>query len=216
MSKKPKLFNIKRLPQDLARLVCAPLLLLLRPNRLTPEGEKYREKLSGGAILAANHTCMFDPFAVGVTFWYRRVFFFVAEVVMRGKLRSFLLKGVGCIKVERSIADLEAVKKAIKILSQGYPLTVFPQGAITKGDEVSALKSGAVLMALRAGVPIIPMHVCKRAHWYSRLKVVIGKTIYPNDMVTKKIPGTADIEKISEALLEEMNRCANPDKENGK
>lgn len=214
MSKKPKLFNIRRFPQDMARLVCAPLLLFLRPNRLTPEGEKYKERLSGGAVLAANHTSMLDPFAVGVTFWYRRVFFFVAEVVMRGKLRPILLKGVGCIKVERSIADVEAIKKAIGILSQGYALTVFPQGAISEGEEVSSLKSGAVLMALRAGVPIIPMHIYKRKHWYQRLKVVIGKTIYPSEMVTKKIPGTADIERISKALMDEMNRCAVLDKEN--
>ena len=214
MSKKPKLFNIKRFPQDMARLVCVPLILLLRPKRLTPEGEKYKEKLRGGAVLAANHTSMFDPFAVGVTFWYRRIFFFVAEIVMRGKLRPILLKGVGCIKVERSIADVEAIKKAIGILSEGHPLTVFPQGGITEGEEISALKSGAVLMALRANVPIIPMYIRKRKHWYSRLTVIVGKTIYPSEMTTKKIPSTADIEKISEALMQEMNRCAIIDKEN--
>ena len=207
MSKKPKLFDLKRLPQDMARLVCLPLVLLLRPKRLTPEGERYKEKVKGGAILAANHTSFFDPFAVGVTFWYRRIFFFVAEVVMQGKFRPILLKGVGCIKVERSIADVEAIKKAIGILSEGRPLTVFPQGGISADEEVNSLKSGAVLMALRAGVPIIPMHIYKRNHWYERLRVVIGKTIYPNEMVTKKIPSTADIEKISKALMQEMNRC---------
>ena len=208
MSKKPKLFDLKRFPQDLARLVCVPLLLFLRPKRLTPEGKKYKEKLKGGAILAANHTSFFDPFAVGVAFWYRRIFFLVAEVVMRGKFRPVLLKGVGCIKVERSIADVEAIKKAIGILSEGRPLTVFPQGGISEGEEINSLKSGAVLMALRAGVPIIPMYICKRNHWYERLTVVIGKTIYPSQMITKKIPSTADIERISDALMQEMNRCS--------
>ena len=197
----------------MARLVCLPLLLFLRPKKLTPEGEKYRENLVGGAILSANHTSFFDPFAVGVSFWYRRIFFFVAEIVMRGKFRPILLKGVGCIKVERSIADVEAIKKAIAILKEGHPLTVFPQGGISDESEVSALKSGAVLMALQAGVPIIPMHIYKRKKWYDRLTVVIGKTIYPNEMITKKIPSTADIERISEALLEEMNRCAVFEKE---
>ena len=212
--KKPKLFNLRRFPQDVARIVCAPLLWLLRPIRLTPEGKKYTERLEGAAILSANHTSFFDPFAVGLTFWRRRIFFFVAEVVMKGAFRSFLLKGVGCIKVERSIADVEALKKAIGILKEGHPLTVFPQGGIKDGDGVEALKSGAVLMALRADVPIIPMYIYKRKHWYSRLKVVIGKTIYPSQMTTKKIPSTADITNISEALMQEMNRCRNYDKEN--
>lgn len=207
MQTKPKLFNIKRLPMDLARLVCAPLLLLYRMKRLTPTGKKYKGRIHGGAILAANHSGFSDPFLVGAALWYRRTFFLAAETVMKGKLRSWLLGGVGCIRIDRNEADIEAIRKSVGVLKEGHLLTVFPQGGITEGDDVQALKSGTVLIALQAGVPIVPMHIYPKKHWYSRRTVVIGNTINPKDYIQKKFPSTADIDRISQVLLEEMNRC---------
>lgn len=207
MEKKTGLFRWKRLPMDIARLVCVPLLLVYRMKRLTPEGEKYRERIRGGAIVAANHTSMADPFLVGVAVWYRRLFFLVAEAVMQGKLRSWLLKGVGAIRIDRNAADVEAIRNSVNVLKDGHLLAVFPQGSITAGEQVQSVKSGAVLIALQAGVPIVPMHIYPRKHWYSRRVVVIGNEVDPRKIIQKKFPSTADIEKVSAILMEEMNRC---------
>lgn len=211
MSKQPihkaKLFDIKRFPMDLARVVCSPLPLILRLRRVTPEGEPYREILRGGAVVVANHTSFLDPFMVAVTFWYRRVFFLIAEIVMQGRLRSLLLRGAGGIKVERGIADIEAIKKSVAVLKAGRVLTVFPQGGIVQEEEMETIKSGAILMALQAGVPIVPMHICPRAHWYRRRKIVIGQTIDPAALCKKKLPSTADIAAITKQVMDEMNRC---------
>lgn len=205
--KKRRSYNWKRFPMDLARIVCIPLLLVCRMKRLTPTGAPYKEKIRGGAVLAANHTTFFDPFLVGVAVWYRRVFFLAAEAVMKGKLRSWLLKGVGAIRIDRYGADIEAMHKAVGVLKDGYTLAIFPQGSIHKDEQVQTLKSGVVLIALQAGVPIVPMHIRKAEHWYSRRVVVIGETLNPKDYITKKIPSTADIENITRKLMEEMNRC---------
>ena len=62
-------------------------------------------------------------------------------------------------------------------------------------------------MALRAGVPIVPMHIMSRPRWYNRRTVVIGQTINPTDYCSKKMPSTADIKNITDALLAELNRC---------
>ena len=200
-------FRFKRIPMDIARIVCIPLLLVYRMKRLTPEGEKYTGRVRGGAIIAANHTSFSDPFLAAVSVWYRRTFFLVAEVVMKGKLRNWLLKGVGAIKIDRNAADIEAVRRCVTVLKEGHLLTVFPQGGITADDQVQALKSGTVLIALQAGVPIVPIHICPKAHWYSRRVVIFGNPIDPKAIIQKKFPSTADIEKVSQTLLEEMNRC---------
>ncbi len=209
MEKGHKIFSFKSLPMDMARLVCAPLVVFWRMKRMTPDGKKYKAKIKGGAIIAANHTSFADPFIVGVTFWYRRLYFLVAEVVMKRGLRALLLKGVGAIRIDRNAADIEAVNKCIDKLKQGYLLTVFPQGGIHRDDDIEAIKSGAVLMALRSGVPIIPMHILPKEKWYSRRRVVIGNTIDPRKMCQKKMPSTQDINNISAALVEELNRCKN-------
>lgn len=204
---KARLFDLGRLPMDFARLVCTPLPLILRLRRVTPEGKAYQQKLRGGTVVVANHTSFLDPFVVGVTFWYRRVFFLIAEIVMKGWLRSLLLRGIGGIKVERGIADIEAIKKSVAILKEGRVLTVFPQGGIVQENEVETIKSGAILMAMQAGVPILPIYICPRAHWYCRRTVVVGQSIDPKALCTKKIPSTADIAAITQRVMQEMNRC---------
>ena len=198
---------LKRLAMDMARLVCVPLLLIYRMKRLTPSGEKYQDKIRGGAIIAANHTSFSDPFLVGVAVWYRRLHFLVAEVVMGGKLRSRLLRGVGAIKIDRDAADIEAIRKCVGVLKEGYLLSVFPQGGIKEEDSVQNVKSGAVLIALQAGVPIVPMYICPKKKWCSRRVVVIGNPIDPREHIQKKFPSTADIDRVSHLLLEEMARC---------
>ena len=207
MQKSKKNVSWRLLAMDMARIVCIPLLLVFRMKRLTPEGKPYKNKIRGGAIMAANHTSFADPFLVGVAVWYRRLHFLAAEAVMKGKLRTWLLTGVGAIRIDRNETDIEAIRKATNVLKEGRLLAVFPQGSITRQSEVQSVKAGAVLIALQAGVPIIPMHIQPKKHWYSRRVVVIGEPIDPRKYIQKKFPSTADIQQVSELLMEQMNRC---------
>lgn len=209
---KARLFDIRHFPMDFARVNMALLPLIYRVRAKTPEGEKYRQKIRGGALIAANHYDFTDPLVLFITFWYRRVFFLAGELVMNGSLRSKLLAGLGAIRIDRNIADMEAIRRCVGLLKEGHILGIFPQGQITKTREVSNVKHGAVLMALQAGVPIVPMYIEPQTKWYKGRDVVIGQPIYPNELCTKKIPSTADIQKISDTLAAEMNRCI-PQKE---
>lgn len=200
-------FCFKNLPMDMARLVCACLVPIFRVKRYTPEGEKYKGKIKGGAVIAANHTSFADPFIVGITFWYRRMHFLVAEIVMKSKLRSWLLTGVGAIKIDRNIADIEAVGKAVNKLKRGYLLAVFPQGEIHRNDDIESIKKGTVLFAFLSGTPIVPMHILPRKHWYNARRVIIGSPINPKDFCNKRMLSTADITTINNALIAELNRC---------
>lgn len=202
-----KLFDIKHFPMDVGRIVCSVLIPVFRVKKLTPSGEKYRKKLKGSAIIAANHTSFADPFILGITFWYRRMYMMVAEVVMGGRFRSALLRGMGGIKIDRNIADIEAVKRSVSVLKAGHPLALFPEGGIVSVGGVQKLKSGAVLIALTAGVPIVPVYIAPKKKWFSRRVVVIGEPIDPRSMCQKKMPSTADIEKITDTLQERMKEC---------
>lgn len=208
MKAKHKLFDLHKLPMDMARLLYVLLLPYYRLRRRTPEGKPYRGVLRGGAIIAANHTNMADPFVMGAAFWYRRMYWMAAETVVRGKLQGPLLEAAGAIKVNRQIADIEAIRKATDVLKEGYLLGIFPEGSIQGGDGVQAVKSGCVLLAVQADVPIIPMHIVPRAHWYQRRRVVIGDPITPKEHFTKKFPTTADLDRVAQLVMEEMSRCA--------
>lgn len=210
--KKARFFELRHFPMDFARVNMALLPLIYRVRAKTPTGERYCNKVRGGAIIAANHYDFSDPLVLFITFWYRRVFFLAGELVMDGSLKSKLLKGLGAIKIDRNIADMEAIRRCVGLLKEGHVLGVFPQGQLTKTQEVSSIKHGAVLMALQAGVPIVPMYIKPQPKWYKGRDVVIGEPIYPSELCTKKIPSTADIQKISDILAAEINCCI-PEKE---
>lgn len=204
---KSRLFDIRRLPQDIGRIVCAPCLAIFRIKKYNTEGKKYTNILRGGNLIAANHIDFSDPFIVGTTFWYRRVFFLASEEIMDVKGRNILLKGIGCIRIDRNISDIEGVRRAVDILKAGRVLTVFPQGGIKQEGQIDSIKSGTILMAIKAGVPIVPMYSEKRRHWYEFRCVVVGEAINCREHCRGKMPSMADIQKISELLLCRMQEC---------
>lgn len=202
-----KAFQIRRFPMDLGRLVCAPLLLIFRMKKYNPDGTRYKGIIRGGAVAVANHRSFVDPFYLGTALWYRRVFCLASELVMRNPFVRILLRGMGCIKIDRTISDITAVKKTVALLKKGNIVAIFPEGTLKTDDSVDSIKSGAILFALQANVPIIPMYIKKREHWYNRQKVVIGNPFLCSDYCKKKMPSLADINELSNILLEKMNEC---------
>ena len=76
-----------------------------------------------------------------------------------GKLFAWLLKSVGTFPVARGSADKSAVLKAEKLLDDGCIVGIFPQGKIVNDETSFKIKAGASLLAMRAGVPIIPVSI---------------------------------------------------------
>jgi 1-acyl-sn-glycerol-3-phosphate acyltransferase len=61
--------------------------------------------------------------------------------------------------VSRGTADREAFKRGIAVLQTGEPLVLFPEGERKSGPVVQPLFDGAVYMAVKAGVPIVPVGI---------------------------------------------------------
>ncbi len=205
-----RIFNIKKLPMDLGRFFISvlPIYFRVRKHYVSKEARESL-KIDDGAILVANHTGFADPFKVGCCIWHRRMHFIAAEEVMKTGLIHLLLKGMGCIKIRRNIFDIECIKKSVDLLKDGYLLAMFPQGEITRDGSLDSIKSGAVLIACQANVPIIPVYFKKRSSIFRRTDVVIGEKFYCSDYCSKKMPGMKDIETMTNVLLEKTIECKN-------
>ena len=171
-------YSFRKLAQDSARAI----LMIISPIfglRSVPEKDKETmmtaKKHKGGFIIIANHTSMRDPIVLQQIFWRRRVSFVAASDVMGGKFRSALLRGAGCIGIDRNIFDFACIKQCIEVLKEGCPIIMFPEGHINDGS--SAFKSGMILMAVRAGVPIIPVYLSPNRGVFRRTYAVIGEPV---------------------------------------
>ncbi len=206
-SKKSKLFDLRLFPLDTARFFMMIMFPFMRVQKLGLDGKRYKTDLKGGAILAANHTGFSDPLTIGSAFWFRRVYFLAAEALMKNKFIAFWLKQAGCIKIDRNTTDIEAIRNSVSVLKDGKLLLLFPQGQIVQDDSNDKLKSGAVLMALQANVPIIPMYSNKRSHKFGFRRIIIGEPFYCSQHCKKKLPSVAETEQISDLLSQKINEC---------
>ncbi len=73
---------------------------------------------------------------------------------------NFIFTLWGGIPLHRGEADLAALKKALAVLKQGYIFGLSPEGTRSKTGKLIRAKSGIVLLALQADVPLLPV-----AHW---------------------------------------------------
>jgi 1-acyl-sn-glycerol-3-phosphate acyltransferase len=71
------------------------------------------------------------------------------------KFAGPLLRGMHHINVDRANGSASFVT-ALKALESGEIIGIFPEGTISTSFEIKQLKSGAVRLAIGAGVPIVP------------------------------------------------------------
>lgn len=66
---------------------------------------------------------------------------------------------LGCIFVQRddARASVVAMREAEAVLERGSSLIVCPEGTRSRSDEMNEFKAGAVRIATKAGVPVVPV-----------------------------------------------------------
>lgn len=110
-----------------------------------------------GAILAINHVSYLD-FAITGTAALpagRYVRFMAKKEIFDNKVAGPLMRGMHHINVDRSNGSASFVA-ALRALKSGEIIGIFPEGTTSTSFEIKELKSGAVRLAMGAGVPIIP------------------------------------------------------------
>jgi 1-acyl-sn-glycerol-3-phosphate acyltransferase len=133
-------------------------------------------------LFAANHTSSADgPAVVGAI--PRRI-----AVILKASLFKFPVVGQAFssahfISVDRTAHDsaLASVEKATEALRAGQSFLIYPEGTRSPDGRLQRFKKGAVMMAIHAGVPIVPM-VCSGAH---RIMEKRSLVIHPGEIVVE-------------------------------
>ena len=71
----------------------------------------------------------------------------------------FLFNQWGIIQVDRNQIDREAFRLSTEALSSGKIVAIAPEGTRSPAGELQEGKAGIVLVALKAGVPIVPVGI---------------------------------------------------------
>jgi 1-acyl-sn-glycerol-3-phosphate acyltransferase len=179
------------------RLVRPPLTGI--PFLLYRVRVKGRENVpaTGGFVLTPSHRSMMDIlFTARVT--PRRVRFMGKASLFKVPLLGAFFSALGGFPVARDGTDRKAVRDSVTMLEAGDVLCVYPEGTRQHGPKIQPLQPGAAYLALRAGVPIVPVGIAGaeeivRTHKvpfprFGRVTMVIGPPIVPEARASGVVP----------------------------
>lgn len=138
------------------RIFGTPALAWLGRGSVAYGAERIPQR--GGVVVAANHFTALDPVLVGGLAPRAMHFLAKGQLFERSLLTEAIL-WLGAIPVGRRADSRAALRYATELLRSGRMVAIFVEGARQRSDEMGDAMPGAALLALRAGVSVVPCGV---------------------------------------------------------
>lgn len=160
----------------------------------------------GGVIIAANHISLWDPPVIGAAF-IRPIHFMAKEELFNIPILKWIITKIHAFPVKRGAADRSAIRHAISLLKKGDMLGVFPEGTRSKSGELGKPEPGMIMIALKAGVPVVPAaiigtnQVFKKGCLLPQFTVRFGAPIHISEEKTDK----EMMESLNSRIMQEIS-----------
>jgi len=136
----------------------------------------------GVCLFAANHTSAADaPAVIGAI--PQRIAVLLKESLFKWPIVGQAFRSVNFIPVDRGARDsaIASVEKATEAMKKGQSFLIYPEGTRSPDGRLQEFKKGGVVMAIKAGVPIVPI-ACSGAH---RIMEKRSLVIHPGEIVVE-------------------------------
>lgn len=111
---------------------------------------------AGSFIVAANHANYLDGVVLGAALPRKIVFLVMPRVYRATPLHPYFHRHVGSIPINLARPDPAAIRRTLRVLEDGGVLGIFPEGPYGRDGYLVRGQPGVALVALRAGVPVVP------------------------------------------------------------
>jgi len=157
-------------------------------------------------IVCSNHIGWIDPVVVGVAIPGRyRVHFMAKKELFSNFLVAFILRSLGAFPLNRQDADYAAIRKAYQLLQRGQVLGLFPEGSRSKTGKLQKAYNGTALIAVRSGMPLLPVAIVGPYRLFKPLHVHIGPPfVLPPLVYDRRDDKKAQLEKMSAHVMEHI------------
>lgn len=135
----------------------------------------------GPCLFVANHTSTLDaPAVVGAI--PRRIAILLKESLFRFPIIGQAFRLAGFIPVERGHdSAVISLEKATAALRAGQSFLIYPEGTRSEDGRLQRFKKGAVVMAIKAGAPIVPV-ACSGAHLLMKKRSLV---MHPGEILVE-------------------------------
>ncbi|MGH4052418.1 MAG: lysophospholipid acyltransferase family protein [Clostridium sp.] len=133
---------------------------------------------------------------------------------------SYWMREIHCVFMDRGNPReaLKSISEGVENLKNGYSMLIFPEGTRSKSNNMGEFKKGSMRLAIKAGVPIVPVTIydtykamegnngkIKKAN----AKLIIDKPIYLAEMSKQEKANISDVvQSIIQRNLDKEKRAA--------
>ena len=117
-----------------------------------------RVPLTGGVILAANHSSFLDPPLVGSGL-SRGINYMARESLFRFFGVGALLRSWNAVPVDREGGGARGMKNILDRLLDGGGIILFPEGTRSQDGKLQPAHSGVGLVVAKSNAPVVPVRV---------------------------------------------------------
>ena len=174
----------------------------------------------GPILVAGNHVSHFDPLAHGyfLTGAGRRPRYLAKSELWKNGFLRRALNGTHQIPVERGTGRSAPVDAALSGLERGEAVVIYPEATTTKNPDKTPMqgKTGIARVALRSGVPVLPLAVWGTQHVIQSRKergLTFGRPIWvragrPLDFseFAGRAEDSAVLRKVTDQVMAELTR----------
>lgn len=172
-------------------------------------------------VFVANHQSIYD---IPVLFWSLP---FQLRIIAKESLGNFPmlgphLKRTGHMLVDRKHPDRAGILGwASRLTANGLSLIVFPEGTRSRDGHMGKFKGGSLLLAMQAGLPIVPIsvagsrHVMKKGELTTRPGHVTLVVHEPIETIAAAEPSVTDIRELADRVRDVIRPVVEAEATNG-
>ena len=181
--------------------------------RATYEGLEHVPR-SGAYVLAPVHRSFID-FGLVAKVDTRRIRYMGKDSLWKVGWFGRFITALGAFPVRRAAAARAALRRCMDIIRSGEPLVLFPEGTRRSGPVVQELYEGAAYVAIRTGVPVVPVGIGgseralrkgKRVPRPVKVHVIVGPPLTPPPPKASGHPSRGALRELTDRLHSEVQR----------
>jgi 1-acyl-sn-glycerol-3-phosphate acyltransferase len=167
----------------------------------------------GRAMIVPNHASFLDPPLIAIS-CPEEIHFLARASLFQKPLLGFLIRHLNAYPLTGTSRDLTSLKLVSALLQQDKKVLLFPEGVRTADGNLSPLKSGIGMLAIRNQCPIIPVYIHgtfaiwnrnqKYPKLFGKTACIFGVPIYPDTF--SHLPKKEAQELIAAKITEEIGR----------
>jgi 1-acyl-sn-glycerol-3-phosphate acyltransferase len=168
---------------------------------------KQNVPAEGAYVIACTHTGWVDVFYLGIALLPTRINYMAKKQLFENRLIGWFLRKLNAFPVDRDNPGPSVLKIPSRLLAQGKVVGIFPSG--TRIEEQTALKQGAITIAQRSKVPIIPaayvgpnnfreLFITREAH------LIFGEPIHLSSSKEERDQSTILLEERLQSLVRKL------------